>query len=1019
MLDSLARSAAAACATPVALVTLIDRDRQWIKAQVGLEALAEIPRAEALCTTVLAARALVEIGDARRDPRTAAKACVHGAPHFVFYAGAPLTTPDGHVVGTLCVLDHAERAPLQPAQRAALEELARSTMQALLLRQAAHRTLQSSSERLFRELSESCPVGIFHTDAQGHCIYTNPHWQQVFGLTLAESLGEGWLRAIHPDDRAGVLAMWQDVATHGSNFDHTFRVLHADGAVRHVRARGRAVSLPGGSPGGYVGSVVDVSDEVATRHQLESTNDFLARAEQIAGVGGWRMDLQTRELLWTSQTRRIYELPPDYAPRGDEHLHYFAPEAQAVVRSTAEHAIATGEPWDVQLPMRTARNRQIWVRSIGQVEYRDGRPAVLVGALQDVTEGQRARAALELSQERLHRALEGSGLALWDLDVPTERIYLSATWSAMLGGPPRETHCSAQELLDLVPGEDLARIQQGLELVLGGRSARYAVEHRVRRVDGTLLWIHSEGRVAERSHDGMPLRMVGTNRDITHGKQAEHDLREARDAADAANRAKSQFLATMSHEIRTPLNGIIGMTKLLLDEPLSPEVRRHADLIDRSAHSLLALVNDILDFSKIEAGQMEIENVAFDLHELVDDVATLYRLRATEKSLLLRVRMEPGVPQFVQGDPTRIRQVLVNLLGNALKFTNAGSISLDLRATTEPDAYLLEFAVADTGIGIPPEVQPQLFTRFMQADSATTRKFGGTGLGLAIVQQLVHLMGGSVRVRSAPGQGSRFVVTLPVHAAQDAAPASVWQDLPPPASDTRILIAEDNTTNQVVAFGMLRKLGYGDVRLASNGIEAYEMATAAPFDIILMDCQMPEMDGYEATRRLRAAGCTATIVAMTANAIKGDRERCLEAGMNDYLTKPIDIRLLRGMLARWASGQASRLSDLPLFSPGDLDTRFGGDVELQQVALGTFREATPPLLARLRALLSSGNRQGFGLLAHSAKGGGLMVSAERYAAIAAALEERAARAPTEELEKLLAELERAFEEFAAVVQARG
>ncbi|GAB3777725.1 hypothetical protein GCM10028796_57190 [Ramlibacter monticola] len=895
VLDALVRSAAAACGTPMAAMTLIDRDRQWIKARAGLEGYDEIPRAEALCTTVLATREYVEIPDTRLDPRTVSKSCVRAAPPLVFYAGAPLTTAEGYVVGTLCVLDVVPRAGLEPGQRAALQELAQATMQVLLLRQAA----------------------------------------------------------------------------------------------------------------------------VTAHRQLEASNEFLASAEQIAGVGGWRMDLETREVLWTAETRRIHDLPPDYRPTGDEHQRYFSAQAQETIRNTAEHSIATGEPWDVQLPMTTAQGRPIWVRSIGHVEFRAGRPAAIVGALQDITEGRQARMALEQSQERLHRALEGSGLALWDLDVHTEVIYLSATWSAMRGGEPHETHVPAQELLQMVPMEDLPRIQAALENVLDGRSPHYAVEHRVRKLDGSLLWIHSEGRVAERDAYGVPLRMVGTNRDISQHKQAEQDLREARDAADQANRAKSQFLATMSHEIRTPLNGIIGVTRLLLDETLTPEVRRHADLIDRSAHSLLALVNDILDFSKIEAGQMEIESVAFDLYELVEDLATLYRLRATEKSLLFRVRMEAGVPQFVQGDPTRIRQVLVNLLGNALKFTHAGSISLDIRATTEAAAYVLEFAVADTGIGIPPEVQPQLFTRFMQADTATTRKFGGTGLGLAIVQQLVNLMGGAVRVRSAPGHGSRFIISLPLLAAQEAAPATVWHDLPPPAASTRILVAEDNVTNQVVAFGLLRKLGYEEVRLAANGIEACELALAEPFDLILMDCQMPEMDGYEATRRLRAAGCTTTVVAMTANAIKGDRERCLEAGMNDYIPKPVDLRLLRGVLARWAGGQPqSTPADLPPFSPGDLDSRFGGDEELQQVALGTFQQATPPLLAKLRTTLRSGNRQTFGLLAHSAKGAGLMVSAGRYAAVAAALEERAAQASAPDLEKLLDELEQAFTEFVAAVQSR-
>ncbi|HZN47014.1 MAG TPA: PAS domain-containing protein, partial [Ramlibacter sp.] len=959
----------------------------------------------------------LEICDTRSDPRTANKPWVLRDPPLAFYAGAPLVTPDGHVIGSLCVLDHVPRAPLSEDQRTALQELASTVMHALLLRQVAHRSLLTSSEHMYRELSETCPVGIFHTDASARVIYVNPEGAQIVGRRREDLLGDDWVNSVHEADRSHVRAMWQQTAALGQVFDHTFRVVTPQGAIVHVRVRAQAVRLPDGSTGGYVGSVEDVSPQVRHEEQLQASNDFLARAEQIAGVGAWRLNLATREILWTGQTRRLFELPPDYQPQGDEHLKYFPPEAQQVLHAATEACLQTGEPWDVQLRMTTARGRSIWVRSIGQLERRDGKPHALVGALQDVTESRLAREALERSEERLHRALDGSGLALWDLDLPAQAVFLSEQWSVMLGGVPAETRCGARELFRLVPPEDVPGIVSALAQVLEGRSPRYLVEHRVRHRDGSLLWIHSEGRVAERDGAGAPLRMVGTNRDITQGKLAEQQLRIARDQADAASRAKSQFLATMSHEIRTPLNGIIGMTRLLLDEQLQPEVRRHADLVDRSAHSLLALVNDILDVSKIEAGQMEIERVPFDLHELVDDLTTLYHLRATEKSLLFRVRLDAGVPRHVLADPTRVRQVLVNLLGNALKFTASGWIGLHVKATQEEDALVLRFTVADTGIGIPEDVQPQLFSRFMQADSSTSRKFGGTGLGLSIVRQLVELMEGTVTVSSKPGEGSRFTVTLPVAATLAPPAASVWQDVTPTREGARILVAEDNTTNQVVAFGMLRKLGYENVSLVSDGQEACALAQRSPFDLILMDCQMPEMDGYEATRRLRASGCEAPIIAMTANAIKGDRERCIEVGMNDYLTKPIDLKVLRSVLVRWTGTPASQLGALPLFDGDAVDSRFGGDAELKAVALATFRQTTPALLARLHAARAADDRKQLARLAHSAKGGGAMIAAERYAAIAELLEERAASAPPQELRRLCEDLQEAFAQFDEIISA--
>lgn len=1018
LLDGLVRAAAAACGMPLAALNLLDRQRQWTKARAGFDGPADLPRAESICTFVVESGIFLEIPDTHRDARVAGRRCVREAPAVRFYAGAPLVAPGGEVVGALAVLDRRPHAGLAPAQRTALEELAGAAMQALLLRSAAHRGVQASSEQMYRQLSESAPVGIFHSDARGRVIYANPRTGHIFGRPGEVLLGDEWVRSVHPDDIAQVVARWRAANASGGVFDHVYRLRRPDGTPVHVCVRAHSVRLPDGSAGGFVGTVEDVTAQVQDRERLHASNEFLARAEQIAGVGAWRYDLVTREMAWTGQTRRICDLPEDYQPRGDEHLRFLDAEAQETVRRTAQGCIAAGGTWDVTVPMTTARGRRVWVRSIGQIEMRDDRARALVGALQDVTEARLARAALEQSQERLYRALEGSGLALWDLDLADETLYLSEHWGVMLGGAPRETRCAARDLLGLVPPEDLPSIQAGLRPVVSGRSAVYVVEHRVRREDGSLLWIHSEGRVAERDAKGAPRRMVGTNRDITAAKQAERDLREARDAADAANRAKSQFLATMSHEIRTPLNGIIGITRLLMDEPLTPAVRRHADLVDRSAHSLLSLVNDILDVSKIEAGQMEIEFLPFDLHELVEDLVNLYRLRASEKSLLFRVRIAPDVPRHVEADPMRLRQVLVNLLGNALKFTHSGWIGLDVRSRNDESVSIIEFVVTDTGVGIPADVLPQLFTRFMQADSSTSRRFGGTGLGLAIVRQLTDLMGGSVRAASVAGKGSRFTVTLPVLPTQEPPAATSWQDLAPATQSARVLVVEDNPTNQVVAFGMLRKLGYEDVSIASDGAEAVVMAQRQDFDLVLMDCQMPEMDGYEATRRLRAAGFTAPIVAMTANAIKGDRERCIAAGMNDYLTKPMDLRVLRGMLARWGGGQPSRLADLPLFDADALQSRFGGDRELEQVALSTFQQATPGLLRKLEAALDADDREQFQRLAHSAKGSSGMVSADRCAALGALMEERAPVAPQEDLRRLLEDFRRAFDEFAALLRAR-
>ena len=435
----------------------------------------------------------------------------------------------------------------------------------------------------------------------------------------------------------------------------------------------------------------------------------------------------------------------------------------------------------------------------------------------------------------------------------------------------------------------------------------------------------------ELAHSGVERQVVERTRqleaEVAERRAREEDLRTARVAAESASRAKSAFLANMSHEIRTPMNGVIGFTNMLLDTRLNVEQREHVQIIRQSGETLLNIINDILDLSKVEAGKLTVENRPFAPAAVAEQVVSLLSPQAVQKGLYVELRVDRALPPQIIGDGGRVRQVLLNLLGNAIKFTREGRVlvELDVLPSSKPGSPdMIRCMVSDTGIGIAHDKQSLLFKEFSQADASTTRQFGGTGLGLAISRRLIELMGGMLDFSSEPDVGSRFWFALPIVEMSEGFPETVeggaLVDAPQPAwprtrAETRVLVAEDNAVNQRLVKRMLEKLGYS-VDMASNGVQAVTLAVANNYSVIVMDCSMPDMDGYQATAEIRrreqeGALPRVPIIALTANALPEDREKCLAAGMDDYLSKPITQVTLGAMLALYLSPQYALLTTPP------------------------------------------------------------------------------------------------------------
>src|SRR5579883_694177 len=545
-------------------------------------------------------------------------------------------------------------------------------------------------------------------------------------------------------------------------------------------------------------------------------------------------------------------------------------------------------------------------------------------------------------------------------------------------------------------------------------------------------WVEVRGQTLSRGG------RVTVTRDITERKDREAALERARQeaegarlAAEAASRTKSAFLANMSHEIRTPMNGVIGAAHLLRETSLDAQQRSYVDVITLSGEHLLSVIEDVLDVSKLEAGRMALENIVFNFADVVGTAVELLRPKAVQKSLAIHVQVDPAVGRNFLGDPTRIRQVLVNLIGNAIKFTDKGSVSVSAGYVAEPSgAPMLRVEVRDTGVGISADAQKTLFQTFSQADNTITRRFGGTGLGLAISKQLVQLMGGAIGVESRPGEGSVFWFTLPLRQAARSAP-DAEQGLRSGAdvSGRRVLVAEDVEVNRLIAREMLRRMGC-QAEMAEDGARAVEMALASDYDIVLMDIQMPRLDGVEATRRIRAAGGRrgrVPIVALTAHAIASEREAYLAAGLDDYLSKPFKPAALREIIARW-TGERNGTSDIAVVS-GEPAPELVDRERLEDLArivspaalaelFDTWIGNTTESVERISSLAAARDGAGLAAEAHRLAGMAGNFGATHLASLARKLEEACRSDRTRDAQGEAAEIGRAAADTADAVRDR-
>jgi PAS domain S-box-containing protein len=630
-------------------------------------------------------------------------------------------------------------------------------------------------------------------------------------------------------------------------------------------------------------------------YQARFSADGTARIEYMSEAARWMLEIDPASAVDDITVFRSLIHPDDL-----EHFH----------RSLEQQRTSSGR-WHLEYRLVLPSGRISWISSRAYVQATPDGGTIWRGFLTDITAQKLAENELNAERGRLELATRAGRVGAWDYDVRTGEIRWNDVMYEIHGVSPETYEPDGESNAQFLAHEDRTRVWEEFHRALDSGANSYSIDVTIVRPDGERRLTRSQAMIL-RDHTGAAIRVVGVEMDITEEKRAELAMAKARDAAEAADRAKSEFLATMSHEIRTPMNGILGYTALLKSSPVSAEQAEYLETVEVSGRRLLEIINDVLDVSRIEAGGMEVDFAPFPIRDCVRDVFEILRSVAAQKKIEYICEVDPDLPDGIVSDRGRLAQVLTNMLGNAVKFTEVGRVTLAVSACQEAaDVWQWTFRISDTGPGISAEARAQIFRPFYQADSSLRRKHGGSGLGLAISSRLAGLLNGSLDVHSEVGRGSEFILRLRAAAIGNLASAEA-PALPAhlPLMGLCVLVVEDNEINRRLCGMQLRRIGC-QARFANDGVSAVRIFSMETFDVVLMDMQLPEMDGCEATMEIRKleserGGKRTPIIAMTANARAEDRDRCLEAGMDDYLSKPLSQEALAATLKRWSGPSGSR-----------------------------------------------------------------------------------------------------------------